>query len=101
MPRTIFCWRCRIEIPMLTADEWQIVSDCLNVGGVDRSAKHQQALDAYERITGFKETNINALFHHRLQDHGPDCGACGKPLRTSRASFCAACGALRRNVSWP
>lgn len=26
MPRTIYCWRCKIDVPMLTEDEWQLVN---------------------------------------------------------------------------
>ena len=52
----------------------------------------KEALDLYERLTGFRETNINAIWHHRLSICGPPCGWCGKPLRTPKAKFCAACG---------
>lgn len=50
------------------------------------------ALDRYEQMTGFPETNVNALWHHRLSELGPPCSACGKPLRTQVARFCAECG---------
>lgn len=49
-------------------------------------------LERYEQLTGFRETNINALWHHRLADIGPPCEACAKPMRTHRARFCAECG---------
>jgi hypothetical protein len=55
----------------------------------------QQALAEYERITGFKETNPNARHHHRLSIYGPPCHACGKPLRTPPARYCAMCSAER------
>lgn len=45
----------------------------------------------YRRITGFRETNPNAVAHHVVSMYGPPCKACGKPLRTPRAKFCAAC----------
>ncbi|MGZ2495612.1 hypothetical protein ACUXPM_001943 [Ralstonia sp. 151470066-2] len=25
MPRTIFCWRCNMDVPMLTEEEWALV----------------------------------------------------------------------------
>jgi hypothetical protein len=52
-------------------------------------------LDAYERLTGFRETNPTAVWHHRVALYGPPCAACGRPLRTPQACWCAACGAPR------
>ncbi|OWJ64791.1 hypothetical protein BWR60_23030 [Inquilinus limosus] len=51
------------------------------------------ALDRYFALTGYRETDPDALWHHRLSLFGPPCGACGKPLRTPRAKLCAECGA--------
>ena len=53
----------------------------------------QEALAEYFRITGFQETNPDALWHHRLSLFGKPCVVCGKPLRTPRAKHCAECGA--------
>jgi hypothetical protein len=52
-----------------------------------------QALERYFQLTGFRETNVDALRHHRLALFGPPCRTCGKPLRTPRAELCAECGA--------
>ncbi|CAJ0887006.1 hypothetical protein R77567_03899 [Ralstonia sp. LMG 32965] len=107
MPRTIFCWRCNMDIPMLTEEEWSLVKpegiieeiklyrETTGCSLAEASLKGwgSKALAAYERITGVKETNPNALLHHRLSLYGPTCQNCGKPLRTPKAEHCAACGA--------
>lgn len=109
MPKTIYCWRCNIDVPMLTEDEWKLVDVKTMLEQIKqyrketgaslveayRSNTDLPALVAYERITGFRETDANALMHHRLKLYGPACDACGKPLRTPIASFCAACGTKR------
>ncbi len=51
------------------------------------------ALRAYHDLTGFRETNFQAIWHHRISLYGAPCKVCGKPLRTPAATFCAACGA--------
>lgn len=51
--------------------------------------------EAYERMTTMAEPNHNAIMHHRVSIYGPPCERCGKPLRTPRANFCAACGERR------
>ncbi len=114
MSQILYCWRCKTELPMLTEEEWQTVSPFLSDGVAQIKAYRELhgcslaeatskgfgrfALIAYERLTGVKETNANALFHHRLSLYGPPCHSCGKPLRTPQARFCAACSCER---VWP
>ena len=57
-----------------------------------KEAVNNLALALYEQQTGFHETNINALWHHRVSLYGPACSACGVPLRTPQATYCAHCG---------
>lgn len=64
-----------------------------------RDAVFDAALQRYTEITGFVETNFHALWHHRLSLLGPDCRACGKPLRTPRAKLCAECWAPRADIT--
>ena len=52
----------------------------------------QPLMEYYKSTTGFDGGHHNAIMHHRLAIYGPACEQCGKPLRTPRAAFCAACG---------
>ena len=97
-----------MDIPMLTEEEWATISTHLS-DSIQQIKRYREehgcslqeatqkglgsALDVYERLTGFKETNPNALWHHRLGIYGPPCQACGKPLRTPQARYCAMCSA--------
>lgn len=96
MARTLYCWRCKMEIPMLDEGEWREIAPLLSKS-FDENQK-RSALNLYERMTGFRETNINAIWHHRIADYGPPCTECGKPLRTPRANLCAACGAGKKRA---
>ena len=100
-----------MDLPMLTEEEWTRVAPHLDdaIEQIKRYREQHQcslaearqkgfaqdALALYAQITGFKETNADALYHHRLSMYGPPCLACGKPLRTPHAKCCAACGAER------
>jgi len=96
---------------MLTEEEWSVVGPHLAdaIAQVKRYREEHRcslaearrhgfgsgALGAYERLTGFKKTNVDALFHHRLALYGPPCATCGKRLRTPQARRCMECGAER------
>jgi hypothetical protein len=100
-----------MELPMLDEQEWAEVGPLLantfqtikehrartgaSLAEVLRPEFGRDALQRYFEITGFRETNVNALWHHRLSKFGPPCHACGKPLRTAVARHCAECGAMR------
>jgi hypothetical protein len=84
-------WRCQTELPMLDEVEYEQLTG-LGRGQLSIAKWQQTQLDAYEHMTGYREYNVNALFHHRLSLYGPPCPKCAKPLRTSRATFCAYCG---------
>ncbi|MGF7170299.1 hypothetical protein FHS91_001976 [Sphingobium xanthum] len=80
-------------MPMLDDREWATIFPLLQAGA--QAGEKQPALEAYFRLTGFRETNFNAIWHHRRSLYGPCCKHCGRPLRTSRARWCAACGGER------
>lgn len=99
-----------MEVPMLDENEFKVISD-LYSHGIEATKEFRQKYDLplencsinerfrplcekYEELTGFIETNHNAIIHHRISIYGEPCKSCGKPLRTSQASFCAACGKI-------
>jgi hypothetical protein len=63
-----------------------------NTGIIDLTEARGWVLAVYRHLTGFDETNMNAVFHHRIALYGPSCKRCSVPLRTPKARFCAACG---------
>ena len=40
----------------------------------------QPMLEMYRLLTGFVETNPNAVLHHEVEQYGPSCPSCCKPL---------------------
>jgi len=102
--RLMYCWRCRMELPMLDEGEWARVAPLLSISNVKRiqAAKgcdlkearrlwEEQACAVYTEITGVKETNINAVAHHRIALYGPECPECHRPLRTPTSAVCLYC----------
>src|SRR5580658_4709651 len=89
--KMLWCWRCKAEMPMLNEEEFQRVTLLRNRSGIGFKGMFGAMLEEYERITGYRETNGNAVFHHRLAMYGPPCAKCGKPLRTPRAKLCGWC----------
>lgn len=108
MPRTLYCWRCDMELPMLDESEWARLGPLLDasiqniqryrrqhhaaLSDVPISEMYWAASEMFEKLTGIAIPSAEALWHHRLSLYGPPCAACGKPLRTPRAKLCAACG---------
>jgi hypothetical protein len=103
----LWCWRCKCEMPMLDEREYAEIAalhrTCLQSVKRYRETTGESLkntpvneifvpmLNHYEVLTGFKETNHNAVMHHRLSLYGPPCRRCGKPLRTPKAKLCGSC----------
>ncbi|GGD30536.1 hypothetical protein [Flavobacterium orientale] len=83
---TKYCWRCKMEVPMLDKEEFAIASELYSKGfkraKADRQDRFIELLDYYNNLTEFGETEPNAIMHHSIEQIGPDCEKCGKPYRT-------------------
>jgi hypothetical protein len=91
--KMLWCWRCKTEMPMLNDEEFRLVLSFWDKGAgeTEWERKFGAMLREYERITGFPETNPNAVYHHQLSMYGSPCSKCRKPLRTPRAKLCGSC----------
>jgi hypothetical protein len=75
MAKVHYCWRCRMEIPMLEEQEWKEMWPHLQGGARDG---WQGARALYKKFTGLDEANPVAIAHHRLSYFGPPCESCGR-----------------------
>ncbi|HXS12807.1 MAG TPA: hypothetical protein VN734_08895 [Acidobacteriaceae bacterium] len=97
----LWCWRCKSEMPMLDAHEYGQIAALYEAGiraavkNISRDERFAPVLARYQELTGYSETNPNAVMHHRLSLYGPPCSNCGKPLRTPQAKLCGSCMAPR------
>lgn len=90
-----------MEIPMLDEEEYLQAHKLYGEGirnikfHKDIQLQFKALLDYYNQLSGFGETEPNAIMHHRIALYGPPCEQCDKPYRTDKAAFCAACGHKR------
>jgi hypothetical protein len=89
-----------MEVPMLEGSEGDKAYELYgaafrNSSGNTMQERFKALIDYYKEVTGEEETNPNAIIHHIVEIYGPQCEKCGKPYRTSKASFCAGCGNKR------
>jgi hypothetical protein len=68
------------------------------IESIPRTIRFEAMLNRYEAITGHKETNPNAVWHHRLSLYGPPSERCGRPLRSPMAKGCGSCMAPRSST---
>ena len=85
-----------MEVPMLNEKEFAIASELyfkgFKLAKADRKQRFKELLEYYNNLTGFGETEPNAIMHHSLEQIGADCENCGKPYRTPKAKLCVNCG---------
>jgi hypothetical protein len=88
-----------MDVAMLNEEEYQVAYKLYGQGisakDGTREDRYKPLLDYYFQVTGERETEPNAIMHHRIAQYGPPCENCGKPYRTTKAAFCAACGHKR------
>lgn len=89
-----------MNISMLNTEESAIALDLYSKGiktlNINRQDRFKKLLDYYNKLCNFEETEPNAIMHHAIDIYGADCENCGKPYRTKLASFCAACGNIKK-----
>ncbi len=90
-----------MDVPMLDSEEGKIASKLLAEGFQEaikqrKTPDFKKLLNYYKDLTGYEETNHNAIMHHFIDMYGPDCENCGKPYRTETATFCPKCGNKRK-----
>jgi predicted amidophosphoribosyltransferase len=106
--KVMWCWRCKAEVPMLDEEEFaefsEVYSACIRSVKAYRQEHgtplsetplwdlYVPARQVYERFTGVAECHHDHIKYHRISRYDDLCPNCGKPFRTSEASFCAACG---------
>ena len=97
--KTLWCWRCQMEVPMLDEAEFEkaivLYKSGFTSAKLTRSERFKPLTDYYYDLSGVFIDEPNAIMHHEIALYGPPCENCGKPYRTPRASFCAACGNKR------
>lgn len=104
-----YCWRCKKDVIMLDEVEFEKFNKVYMIGiraikryreetkyGLKEALDQgfmQPAVEKFEEIIGEKvDYSVEHLRKHRLSIYGAPCRICGKPLRTPKARFCAACG---------
>lgn len=96
--KNLWCWRCKKEVPMLNEEEHLIATKLYRHGfqtgkcTMTRQERFKGLLDYYKELSGYEEKDPNVIMHHRIVLYGSPCENCNKPYRTSKATFCAACG---------
>ena len=105
--QTMWCWRCKQEMPILDEDEYAEIARLYKESTL-AVKEYRRRWDAsladtplselfapvcaeFERITGVKEPSENTIMHHRISLYGPPCKRCHKPLRSPNARICGAC----------
>lgn len=66
----LWCWRCKMEIPMLDEGEYSQTYELYGQGmsniklAKDRQLQFKTLLNFYKKTDGFDEAEPNAIMHH-------------------------------------
>ena len=58
--KLLYCWRCKVDIPMLDESEWEYVRP--REWAEDQEAFRRAALDRYFELTGFRANEYRCAF---------------------------------------
>jgi DNA repair exonuclease SbcCD ATPase subunit len=107
MSITLYSFKLKREVPLLTDDEYRPIGEALShrikeikeyrqKNGVSleeaRANSSDRALDLYEGLTGVRLAHPDELYWVQLSGYGRPCPQCSRPFRTPLAKFCAECG---------
>lgn len=107
MPITLYSFKLKREVPLLTDEEYRPIGEALsdrikgmkkyraqNGGSIAEAAQKSsdEALDLYEGLTGVRLAHPDELYSVELSAYGRPCPKCSRPFRTPVAKFCAECG---------
>jgi len=88
---------------MLDDSEWAQIEPLMHrtIGDARRARRATEADGSaararFHEITGYDESHVGSIWHHKLSLYGPPCARCGRLLRTPAAHFCSNCGAAAK-----
>ncbi len=111
MPRLLYSYKFKREVPLLSEEEYEPISDLLygpyrdlkkltqeQRDNFDRAEFDKEmdiakakGLSIYARLTGVQLEDPDMLYHVNISQYGRLCPECSKPFRTPEAHFCAVC----------
>ena len=92
---------------MLSKREWKVIGpllekDMRSIKGSREIRKiglkealddfQSEAAEKYFKMTGYRESDWQSIWHHKLSDYGQKCPTCSHLFRSPTARFCANCG---------
>lgn len=107
MPITLYSFKLRRTLPLLSEDEYRPIADMIvapilrmkeyiDKHGVSLSEARRhwcdEGIEYYERLTGVRLSSPEDLYWVRLSNYGRICPNCCNLFRSPRAKMCIECG---------